>query len=212
MTSTSGLNDDNIIFAAGEKEVDRLQLQHEIMKDAMKDLIKAPLNLSKPGLQILDQATADGPLLPNTPQNSAHTNIPSGIWLKDVAAVSPAQHEYTGTDIEPYYPVPPPAHMTFFDQSMTKPWPAHMNATFDLVHSRLALPGAGITPIKTVVTQLIDLVKPGGWIQQTEMVYNPNAVKLSFEELDTLPERVLKELNEVGGYWQFFTIWGRKED
>jgi hypothetical protein len=201
---------------------------------------------------------------------------------------------------------------------MTQPWPTHLHSTFDLVHSRLALPGAGLTPIKTVVTQLIGLVKPGGWIQQTEMIYtkwpnngpamdgmyqvavdwigfavggqsldfkgdleawyreaglvdvevevytvgigrnagsermrgissrsmhttvsglcmgakagksagefsvrgemsetnccvDPESVKLSFEELDTLPDRVLKELNEVGGYWQFFTIWGRKK-
>jgi hypothetical protein len=60
MPSTSGLNDDNIIFETGSKEVNRLQLQHEIIKDAMDSLIKPPLDLSKPGLQILDQATADG--------------------------------------------------------------------------------------------------------------------------------------------------------
>jgi hypothetical protein len=56
MSSTST----NIIFETGSKEVDRLELQHEIIKDAMKVLVKAPPDLSKPYLQILDQATADG--------------------------------------------------------------------------------------------------------------------------------------------------------
>ena len=39
------------------------------------------------------------------------------------------------------------------------------------MHSRLALPGAGTHPAKLVVQNLIGLVKPGGWIQQTEMVF-----------------------------------------
>ena len=60
MPAPLGANDDNVIFATGQTETDRLRLQHEIMKDCMKDLIKAPIDLSKPGLQILDQATADG--------------------------------------------------------------------------------------------------------------------------------------------------------
>ncbi|KAF4626874.1 hypothetical protein G7Y89_g11279 [Cudoniella acicularis] len=154
MPAPVGSNDNNIIFETGTSETERLALQHEIIKDHMKDLIKAPLDLSKPGLKILDQATADG------------------IWLKDVAAVAPAQHEYVGTDIvDSYYPNPPPPHTKFFSQSMTADWPAELQGTFDLVHSRLALPGAGTNPPRDVVQRLVDLVKPGGFIQQIEMVF-----------------------------------------
>jgi hypothetical protein len=54
---------------------------------------------------------------------------------------------------------------------MTADWPAELKGTFDLVHSRLALPGAGTNPPRDVVQRLVDLVKPGGYIQQTEMVF-----------------------------------------
>ena len=60
--SISGANDDNVIFDAGKSELDRLRLQHVMIKDHMRDLIIAPIDLSKRGLRILDQATADGKL------------------------------------------------------------------------------------------------------------------------------------------------------
>lgn len=60
MPAPSGTNDDNILFETGQSETARLALQHEIIKYGMKGLIKAPIDLSKPGLKILDQATADG--------------------------------------------------------------------------------------------------------------------------------------------------------
>jgi hypothetical protein len=41
-------------------EVERLTHQHEVIKDHMGSLILAPVDLSKPGLKILDSATADG--------------------------------------------------------------------------------------------------------------------------------------------------------
>jgi hypothetical protein len=77
-----------------------------------------------------------------------------------------------GTDIvDSYFPVPPPPHMTFMHQSMTADWPAEMQGSYDLVHSRLALPGAGTFAPHGVVKRLVDLVKPGGYIQQVEMVF-----------------------------------------
>ena len=43
-------------------EVERLSYQHAVIKDHMKgQLVLAPIDLSVPGLQILDSATADGP-------------------------------------------------------------------------------------------------------------------------------------------------------
>lgn len=52
---------------------------------------------------------------------------------------------------------------------MTEPWPAEWQGTFDLVHSRMALPGVGLHPLDEVVKNLVALVKPGGWIQLVEM-------------------------------------------
>ena len=41
-------------------ELQRLTCQHEVIKAHVGKLILAPLDLSKPGLRILDSATADG--------------------------------------------------------------------------------------------------------------------------------------------------------
>lgn len=52
---------------------------------------------------------------------------------------------------------------------MTEPWPLQWQETFDLVHSRMALPGVGLSSLEDAVMNLIRLVKPGGWIQLVEM-------------------------------------------
>lgn len=52
---------------------------------------------------------------------------------------------------------------------MTEPWPITWQGAFDLVHSRMALPGIGLFPIEDVVKNLVALVKSGGWIQLVEM-------------------------------------------
>jgi hypothetical protein len=46
--------------AGHAKELKRLTDNHEVLKDAMGGLILAPMDLSMPGLRILDCATADG--------------------------------------------------------------------------------------------------------------------------------------------------------
>lgn len=41
-------------------EVERLSYQHEVIKSFMGSLVIAPVDLTIPGLRILDSATADG--------------------------------------------------------------------------------------------------------------------------------------------------------
>ncbi|KAF5879420.1 putative umta methyltransferase family protein [Botrytis fragariae] len=56
---------------------------------------------------------------------------------------------------------------------MTSDWPSDLTSTFNLVHSRFALPDAGTHSPRSVVSRLAALVKPGGYIQQSEMVFTP---------------------------------------
>lgn len=42
------------------KEIERMQNQHEWVKACAKGLVKAPINLRRGGLRVLDSATADG--------------------------------------------------------------------------------------------------------------------------------------------------------
>lgn len=73
MPAQTATNDDNVIFETGKSETERLALQHEIVKDHFKNLVKAPIDLSKPGLKILDQATADGKHTIHIPQTPVIT-------------------------------------------------------------------------------------------------------------------------------------------
>ena len=45
--------------AGHEDELKRLSEQHEVITDAMRGLLFAPIDLYKPGLKILDSAIAD---------------------------------------------------------------------------------------------------------------------------------------------------------
>lgn len=58
--SKTGLNDDNVIFAANESEVERLDKQHKVVHAAMPQLVLAPVDLGRGGMRILDQATGSG--------------------------------------------------------------------------------------------------------------------------------------------------------
>lgn len=97
-----------------------------------------------------------------------------GIWIRDVRqATGNASNTWVGTDIEEsYFPTTPPSDTSYYRQSMTEPWPVDWRGSFDLVHSRMALPGVGLHPLGDVVRNLVALVKPGGWIQLVEMNWN----------------------------------------
>jgi hypothetical protein len=59
--SKTGTNDDNVIFGESQAEAQRLDLQHFVICDTMKgQLVTAPIDLSKGGLKVLDQATGSG--------------------------------------------------------------------------------------------------------------------------------------------------------
>lgn len=44
---------------------------------------------------------------------------------------------------------------------MTEPWLVAWQATFDLMHTRIAQPGVGLNPPEEMVRKLIGLVEPG---------------------------------------------------
>ncbi|CAN9329111.1 unnamed protein product [Alternaria alternata] len=132
--SRTGLNNDNVIFAANEDEVQRLDKQHKVVYSAMPQLVLAPIDLAEGGYRVLDQATG------------------------------------SGTDIEEsYFPKETPNDTSYHHQSMTEPWPLQWQGTFHLVHSRMALPGVGLSSLEDAVMNLVKLVKLGGWIQLVEM-------------------------------------------
>lgn len=78
------------------------------------------------------------------------------------------KHEFVGTDINPrFLPDSPPPDMTFQIQNVNEAWPQDWQNSFDFVHQRLVLAGAG-PAANEAVGRICGLVKPGGWIQLME--------------------------------------------
>jgi SAM-dependent methyltransferase len=97
------------------------------------------------------------------------TYSPTGYWLENVRQEYQLgnQSALVGTDIVPtYFPMAETLGqgIEFRVQSITAPWPDADKSSFDLVHQRMGLFAAG-AELDTAVAGLIDLVKPGGWIQ-----------------------------------------------
>ncbi|PGH15367.1 hypothetical protein AJ80_05551 [Polytolypa hystricis UAMH7299] len=131
-------------------EVNRLRQQHLWLKHSMPQLILAPVDKSRPNLRILDSGTADG------------------TWLFDISTGF-SEASYVGTDIAAHlFPVAPPENMTFKIQSIKDPWPEIRQSSFDLVHQRLVLACCDEAAAKVAVRRLVELAKPGGWIQLME--------------------------------------------
>ncbi|KAI3316494.1 S-adenosyl-L-methionine-dependent methyltransferase [Xylariaceae sp. AK1471] len=138
-----------------DNEADRLLDQHVCIKHFMgAQLVLAPVDLSQPNLRILDSGTADG------------------AWLVDVRQMlaSPSTATLVGTDIsEPRFSTTVPEGVSFRIQNVRDPWPVELHNSFDLVHQRLVMAGAGPHGDK-VIAELVNTVAPGGWIQLIETV------------------------------------------
>ncbi|KAM0251444.1 hypothetical protein ACHAQJ_008195 [Trichoderma viride] len=132
-------------------EARRLRMQGALVIDALGgNLVLCPLDLSHPGLRILDSATADGHFL---------TVIRGQL-------ADPESAELVGTDIAPFPPLDLPDNITLAKQDILQPWPEKWEAYFDLVHQRNALSvTGGMEGAVAAVKRFIGLIKPGGWIQ-----------------------------------------------
>ncbi|KAF2656936.1 methyltransferase GliN [Lophiostoma macrostomum CBS 122681] len=133
-------------------EYGRLRRQHLLHKTVMGNkLIRVPLP-TQDKIQILDSGTGDG------------------IWMLDAADEYP-NAMFVGADIQPRHfeqikNLPP--SITFKVQNLLDNWPAEDQGMYDLVHQRYCL--AQFTEEKdlNIVSKLLGLVKPGGFVQFVE--------------------------------------------
>ena len=110
-----------------------------------------------------------------------------------------------GTDLNPKpFPASPPPNVTFQVQDISKAWPDEMKGTFDLVHQRLCLLGAGPNP-QAAVHSLCELVKTGGWVQLIEasMVFPEDIVNSETTPVYCDMLKVMKAVaSHVGAAWE----------
>ncbi|KAF7907626.1 uncharacterized protein EAF01_005212 [Botrytis porri] len=100
----------------------------------------------------------------------------TGIWLRELAEEFANGgynlQETIGFDISPdQFPKNPAPETKFVLWDMTKTFPKEYHGTFDVVHVRLVVLALKAEQIKGVVENLIELLKPNGYLQWTDMSY-----------------------------------------
>ncbi|KAJ3033364.1 hypothetical protein HDV00_006472 [Rhizophlyctis rosea] len=135
-----------------DEEMDRLHLQHYVMKLQFKSNFSAPVSslLHTPGAKVLDVGCG------------------SGIWAFEMASDFPKSH-ITGFDLSPVQPSNvKPKNVEFLTGDLTKlPLPFADN-TFDYVHMRLLVLALRTEFWPILIGELVRIVKPGGWLEMTE--------------------------------------------
>ncbi|KAH8714791.1 hypothetical protein GQ44DRAFT_713373 [Phaeosphaeriaceae sp. PMI808] len=113
-------------------------------------------------------------LAPTLPLDARIADIATGtgIWLKDLAAVSPPTYTFHGLDIsdEQFLPADSlPKNISLGFADFKKPFPADLHGTFDLVNVRLIVIAMGAFDVwQATLQNLVTLLKPGGCISWTE--------------------------------------------
>ena len=107
----------------------------------------------------------------------------TSIWLEDVSDTlsnsSPTTQEYTGFDISAkHFPRVQKPGMAFHEYDILQPFPAKFHNRYDLVHIRLLVLALRENQFEVAVTNVVALLKQGGYIQWEEfetknMDFNP---------------------------------------
>ncbi|KAF2709566.1 S-adenosyl-L-methionine-dependent methyltransferase [Pleomassaria siparia CBS 279.74] len=95
----------------------------------------------------------------------------TGIWLSEVAKVSPSTYRFDGYDIsdasfQPADSLPP--NVTLGHGDFKKPFPEELHGQFDLINIRLIVISMGEGVWESTLRNMLALLKPGGAIQWTE--------------------------------------------
>ncbi|CCX09307.1 S-adenosyl-L-methionine-dependent methyltransferase [Pyronema domesticum] len=136
---------DKYLLPIDEKEQDRLDLHHEIMRLIWhKELHEAPLHQPH---RILDIGTG------------------TGIWAVDMADQYPMA-QVIGTDLSPIQPNWVPANCQFQVDDAMMEW-AFQSNSFDFIHARNL--SSGVSSWDHLMSQMKRCTKPGGYVELCEM-------------------------------------------
>ncbi|EIW74863.1 S-adenosyl-L-methionine-dependent methyltransferase [Coniophora puteana RWD-64-598 SS2] len=148
-------------------ECDRLNTQHELLKDAFGRIIFPPIHF-RDGDRILDCGTA------------------SGIWIHDAAQTLPPTVHFEGIDIQSaLFPASPPPNMHFSVQSILD-LPPSWSSSFTLVNQRLLGGAFTLDNWTQSIKEAHRVLKPGGYVQMLEFdgrliddlrLYGPNSAR-----------------------------------
>ncbi|KAK1253848.1 hypothetical protein MKX07_001925 [Trichoderma sp. CBMAI-0711] len=137
-----------------QQEIDRLTRQHRFMNSTTGgQLLVTPNIKEKKELRVLDCGAADG------------------TWLRDLPRQLPDHKlELHGVDIGSTLFPPPSADVDLREHDIRKPFPASWGwqSSFDVIHQRLLIWGIKSVEWPVVIKNLVEGLKPGGYIQLVE--------------------------------------------
>ena len=136
------------------QESGRLNTQHEVYRTCTGYLLHP---------RIVQQLPHDARV--------AEVGTGTGIWLRDLAAHSPASWTYTGLDLSAsQFPAASAAvdRVTFAQLDVLQPIPDEYKGRFDVVHLRLLICGLSGADWDVAAKHVLTMLKPGGWVQWHE--------------------------------------------
>ncbi|TEY80584.1 hypothetical protein BOTCAL_0037g00400 [Botryotinia calthae] len=170
-----------------EEERDRLDQQSKVMRVVRDGHVLDPRIPKENVSRVADIATG------------------TGVWLRELAEeFSNGGYnllETVGFDISPdqfFKNAAPEDKFVLWD--MTKSFPKEYHGTFDVVHIRLVVLALKAEQIKGVTENLVELLKPGGYLQWTDVSYR-NGLQLTHSDDESDPSWKV-EVDKM------FKIWG----
>ncbi|OJJ46766.1 hypothetical protein ASPZODRAFT_66834 [Penicilliopsis zonata CBS 506.65] len=158
---------DNRIFfePVDDSEAERLDIQHRVLNRVFDGrLIFPPVPRPK---RILD------------------CGYGSGAWAVDVAEQHP-ECEVIGVDVSPHMqPGDMPDNLWLQVDDLNRPF-TFPSRYFDLVHSQLVATGINRSRWPSYIRDIVRVLKPGGWVQMTEIYFNIQSDNGSITEHNAL--------------------------
>ncbi|CEN60816.1 hypothetical protein ASPCAL03249 [Aspergillus calidoustus] len=102
----------------------------------------------------------------------------TGVWLWDVQQalskiVNSSARYFHGFDISPAQFPAAPDGIELSVQDVLTPFPPEHRGRYDLIHVRLLVTALGESEFETAVRNMLDILKPGGYLQWVEIDYTP---------------------------------------
>ncbi|KAF7732076.1 hypothetical protein EC973_006331 [Apophysomyces ossiformis] len=138
------------LLPCDEDEIDRLHLQHFMIRFAIQGNYLAPVSdMLRKGARVLDVGC--GP----------------GSWTMEIAGEYPKSN-IVGIDIAQMFPSEiKPTNCSFHQCNILEPLPFE-DATFDYVFMRFVAPGVEEAKWESLIDELVRVLKPAGWIELVE--------------------------------------------
>ncbi|KAI8380055.1 hypothetical protein BD560DRAFT_432297 [Blakeslea trispora] len=163
----SHIKDSNYLLPCDEEEVDRLHLQHFMIRFAIQGNYLAPVSdVLRKGGRVLDVGC--GP----------------GAWSMEIAGEYP-KSTVIGIDIAPIYPKDIiPSNCVFYQCNVLNKLPFEDN-TFDYIFMRFMGQGVESDKWASVLAELVRVLKPRGWIEWIEAdseIHRPGPITHDFNQ------------------------------